>query len=303
MKESRCVIFNPAARGEKAVHFRRHLSGLRDSAFKPTTGPGAARVLAAQAVMEGFETVIAAGGDGTLNEVVNGIGDVPGGFGRTRLGVIPLGTVNVFAREMGIPPEFSKSWEIVVGGWETVIDLPQITCQTPEGECRRYFVQMAGAGLDARAVELVSWKLKKAIGPAAYLWAGLNAMLHPQPQIQVTSDGGEAQGELVIIGNGRLYGGSFALNTKADYADGILDVCVFPKVNWARLPFYAVGILTGRHERHGLTTHLQAGEIRMASGSRVAVQVDGEAIGMLPATIRTHRRTLRVLVPESRARR
>src|SRR5712691_3191908 len=99
-----CVIFNPAARGEKAKRFRRHLDDLgSDCALKLTTAAGDARRLAAEAVAEGFEIVVAAGGDGTLNEVLNGIGDAPGGFEKARLGVLPLGTVNVFARELALP--------------------------------------------------------------------------------------------------------------------------------------------------------------------------------------------------------
>src|SRR5262245_9104742 len=97
-----CVIFNPAARGEKARRFRRHLDDIAsECTFKQTAAAGDARKLAAEAVAEGFDVVVAAGGDGTLNEVLNGVGDVPDGFQRTRLGLLPLGTVNVFARELG----------------------------------------------------------------------------------------------------------------------------------------------------------------------------------------------------------
>ena len=99
-----CVIFNPSARGEKAKRFRAYLDEVRgDWALKPTTGPGAARRLATDAVLQGFQTIVAAGGDGTLNEVLNGIGDAPGGFKSARLGILPLGTINVFARELRLP--------------------------------------------------------------------------------------------------------------------------------------------------------------------------------------------------------
>src|SRR5690242_17817331 len=95
-----CVIFNPAARGEKSARFREHLGTLSaECVLKPTYAPGAGRALAAEAVREGFELIVAAGGDGTVNEVLNGLGDEPEGFARACLGVLPLGTVNVFARE------------------------------------------------------------------------------------------------------------------------------------------------------------------------------------------------------------
>src|SRR5258707_446319 len=92
-----CIIFNPAAKGEKARHFRKALDEIgAQTTLKLTTAAGDARRLAAEAVTEGFDTVVAAGGDGTVNEVLNGLGDAPNGFESARLAVLPLGTVNVF---------------------------------------------------------------------------------------------------------------------------------------------------------------------------------------------------------------
>src|SRR4051812_27646176 len=109
--KARCVVFNPTARGDKARRFRSQLDKIAtESTLKLTTRAGDARRLASEAVDEGFETIVAAGGDGTLNEVLNGIGDSRGGFEKCRLGVLPLGTVNVFAREMAIPAELEQAW-------------------------------------------------------------------------------------------------------------------------------------------------------------------------------------------------
>src|SRR5687767_7517850 len=109
MQNEGCVIFNPAARSQKASRFNQYLGQFSHCQFLSTTGAGTARTLAAQALHDGFETIIAAGGDGTVNEVLNGIGDVPGGFEKTRLAVIPLGTVNVFALEIGIPADPTRA--------------------------------------------------------------------------------------------------------------------------------------------------------------------------------------------------
>src|SRR5207253_6625397 len=118
-----CIIFNPTAKGNKARHFLEQLGGLAtDYGLKKTTCAGDARRLAAEAVREGFETIVAAGGDGTLNEVLNGIGDAPNGFEQARLGVLPLGTVNVFARELGIPIKLESAWETICRGHESRID-------------------------------------------------------------------------------------------------------------------------------------------------------------------------------------
>src|SRR5882762_3501113 len=122
-----CVIFNPAAKGEKAKRFRRYLDTIgADCALKPTTRPGGGRQLALEAVYEGYGTIVAAGGDGTMNEVLNGIGDAPDGFARARLGVLPLGTANVFARELKIPLKVERAWEVLQRGRELIIDLPRV---------------------------------------------------------------------------------------------------------------------------------------------------------------------------------
>src|SRR5262245_30714533 len=122
-----CVIFNPAARGEKAARFRDHLAALSaECILKPTFAVGSGRGLSAEAVWEGCDVLVAAGGDGTVNEALNGIGDVPDGFARARLAVMPLGTVNVFARELRMPLDFRRAWSAIKQAREAVIDLPQV---------------------------------------------------------------------------------------------------------------------------------------------------------------------------------
>ena len=119
-----CVIFNPAARGNKARRFRRYLGEMsQQCAFKATTGPGDARRFAHAAVATGYDVIVAAGGDGTVNEVLNGIADEPEGFQRARLGVLPLGTVNVFARELKIPLKLERAWQVLKRGNTTKVDL------------------------------------------------------------------------------------------------------------------------------------------------------------------------------------
>jgi hypothetical protein len=152
------VIFNPAARGNKARHFRHQLDAIGSQcALKATTAPGDARRLAAEAVGEGFDLIVAAGGDGTVNEVLNGLGDAPDGLARARLGVLPLGTVNVFARELKIPLRIERAWNVLQRGREMRIDLPRVEFSANGTRQKQYFAQLAGAGMDARAIELVDW--------------------------------------------------------------------------------------------------------------------------------------------------
>ncbi len=292
-----CVIFNPTARGEKAKTFRAFLDTLSaHCSLRPTTAPGAARTLAAQAVAEGFDTIVAAGGDGTVNEVINGMGDVPDGFSRARLGVLPLGTVNVLARELGLPLKIPAAWEIIHQGNETTIDLPMAEFMVAGKLARRYFVQLAGAGLDSRAIELVDWELKKKLGPLAYIIAGLNAMNSPRSRVTVENTGG-VSGELVLLGNGRLYGGDFVFFPKASLTDGLLDVCVFPHVTWFRLARTAVALFTGDLHQIGATVQLQSPSVKLTSADRVLLELDGDNVGELPATLSVIPKKLRVIVP------
>jgi diacylglycerol kinase (ATP) len=293
-----CVIFNPAARGDKARRFRQRFEEIGAHAkLKLTSSAGDARRLAAEAVVEGCETIIAAGGDGTLNEVLNGLGDVPDGFERARLGVLPLGTVNVFARELNIPMRLTKAWEVIQRGHETRIDLPCVDFKSGVAEQRRYFAQLAGAGLDARAVELVAWDLKKRIGPLAYIWAGLQALLAAAPMIEVQADQHSLRGGLVLIGNGRLYGGSFRVFPQADLRDGLLDVCVFPKVNWFVLARCSPQLLLSGRLPQSAVKLVQARTVTLTAVECTPTEVDGELLGHLPARFSVAPSRLRVIVP------
>ena len=292
-----CVIFNPAAKGEKARRFRRHLDEFgQQCALKLTAAAGDARRLAAEAVAAGYEIVVAAGGDGTVNEVLNGIGDASEGFERARLGVLPLGTVNVFARELGLPARLELAWRIILKGRETRIDLPTVESEANGGAKRRYFAQMAGAGLDARAVEEVQWHLKRKIGPLAYVVAGFQALRRPASQITAGAATASATGELVLIGNGQLYGGEFRLHPQADLRDGLLEICVFPRVNWFTFVRCGPKLLFCGTVPASMARRFQGESVRLTSPSPTPVQVDGELAGHLPAAFSVERSRLRVIV-------
>lgn len=293
-----CVIFNPAARGEKAAGFREHLGELASQcALKPTYAPGSGRALAAAAVQEGFETIVAAGGDGTLNEVLNGIGDAPGGFGRARLAVVPLGTVNVFAKELDLPQSFAAAWEVIQRGHERCMDLPWAE-STAEGKpARRYFAQLAGAGLDSRAIDLVDWEWKKRVGPLAYVAAGLQALAERQPRLIASGPDQGAQGELVLIGNGRFYGGRFLVFPKARLDDGLLDVTVFPRINWTVLAQAGWGMMFNDLCRTTGAVTFQTPSLSVTAAPPCGFELDGEAAGSLPARFGVEPGALRAVVP------
>jgi YegS/Rv2252/BmrU family lipid kinase len=295
-----CVIFNPAAKGDKAARFQTLLTAPgRECAVRPTAAPGDARALAAAAVREGFDCIIAAGGDGTVNEVLNGIGDAPEGFERVRLGILPLGTVNVFALELGIPAALEAAWAVAREGRETRLDLARAEFSDARGLQRRYFAQMAGAGLDARAIERVSLPLKRRVGPLAYVWAGLQAVCEHQPLIEARDDGSTASGQLVLVGNGRLYGGRFEVFPEADLRDGLLDVCVFPRADWLGLVRCGLPLLVTKRVPESAVRRFRTREVRLgcADGETAAFEVDGEWAGRTPVTFAVEPQRLRVRVP------
>jgi diacylglycerol kinase (ATP) len=293
-----CVIFNPTARGEKAKRFQSQLERAKlDFTFKPTTAAGHARTLAAQAVEEGFETIVAAGGDGTLNEVLNGIGDAPEGFSRARLGVLPLGTVNVFAKELGMPAGWRPGSEVLRAGKEIKIDLPQVEFTNGQKKEQRYFAQLAGTGLDARAIELANYELKKKLGPLAYVWAGVRAMSVRSAQVTITDGTRVERGDLVLVGNGRFYGGRYQIHPQADLSDGLLDVCVFPKINWFTVLRCAGMFFSGRPMPAGVAKCFRTKQFTLECESPTPLEVDGENIGHLPATFSISNQKLRVVMP------
>jgi YegS/Rv2252/BmrU family lipid kinase len=291
-----CVIFNPAARGNKARHFRRHLDEIGgQSALKATAAPGDARRLAANAIADGFDLIVAAGGDGTVNEVLNGIGDAPDGFESVRLGVLPLGTVNVFARELKIPLRLERAWEILRRGREIKIDLPCVEFFADGVRKKNYFAQLAGAGLDARAIELVDFSVKKKIGPLAYVIAGLKALREKKAQIKVSADGRSFSGELILVGNGKFYGGPFGIFPSADLRDGVLEVCIFPRVDFPTLFRCVPNFLARRKLPETVVRRFGAEKFELVCDSAAAFQLDGEWAGNLPATFFIERGKLRMV--------
>jgi diacylglycerol kinase (ATP) len=293
-----CIIFNPVAKGEKARQFRANLETIaRECVLKKTTAAGDARRLAAESIREGFELIVAAGGDGTLNEVLNGFGDAPEGFQRACLGVLPLGTVNVFARELKIPLAPLAAWTTLQASREIRVDLPCADFMLNGKPERRYFAQLAGAGLDARAIELVSWSLKKKIGPLAYIAAGLQALTEQRPLLTASHGTSSLTGELVLIGNGRLYGGNYEILPHADLRNGQLEVCVFPRANWLTLARCGPPLLLRGRLPERAVRRFQAAEFTLTCGSAAAFELDGELVGHLPVRFSIAREALRVRAP------
>lgn len=293
------VIFNPAAKGGRARALKPFFDRIPSVHLVPTSQPGQARLLARQAVSNGAEIVVAAGGDGTLNEVLNGIGDMPEAFSRVRLGLLPTGTINVFAKELGLPVALKAAWNVIDRGGCREVDLvrAEFTAEPSVAEAR-YCVQLAGAGLDSLAIERVEWNLKRGFGPLAYVWAGICALRRRLPEVVVEANGQTYRGKLVILGNGRYYGGKWAMFPRAELDDGKLDICVFPRISVLHLPRLVIGRLASRSLGEFLDgRYFQADSVRLWSSERIPFELDGEICGDLPARFQVVPRRLRVFAP------
>jgi YegS/Rv2252/BmrU family lipid kinase len=279
------VILNPAARGTRAAAEAErigNLPGAPDVAM--TADVGDARTLAAGAVVRGYETVVAAGGDGTINEVVNGLA----GSGVT-LGVLPVGTMNVFATELGLPGKLAEAWEVVRRGHTREIDLARANDQ--------HFVQLAGVGLDAQVVKETSFALKRNFGPLSYIFSFAQVAARKPPHLVVRCDDKMSEGCFVLIGNGRYYGGPFEFFQQARVDDGYLDALIFQKMGHLDIIRYLGNMLMGSHADLPDVTYCQAREIEVTSPEAVPVEVDGELAMELPVVFAITDRKLRVLVP------
>jgi YegS/Rv2252/BmrU family lipid kinase len=293
-----CLVFNPTARGEKARRFLAALERLRgECVLRPTERAGHAADLAAAACAEGFDTVVAAGGDGTVSEVVDGLARVPEALEHVRLGVIPLGTINVLAHELGLPRSPTAAWQTVQGGRELRIDLPRVDLTVNGQPATRHFVQLAGAGLDSRAIARVNWAWKKRVGPLAYVVAGFKALVGPQPLATAQAGGTRLAGTLILLGNGRHYGGKTRMFPDASLTDGKLDVRVFWRVTPLTLLRCGWAMLSGKPVGHRVAGSMRGEQIRVTCPEPLPVEVDGDNVGFTPAVFTLRREALRVLVP------
>ena len=278
------VILNPAARSERAKKSWKRIENFPHCTLRTTTAPGDARAVAERAVAEGFTTIVAAGGDGTVNDVVNGIA----GSDLT-LGILPVGTMNVFAAELGIPGDLDAAWAVIRAGHTRRVDLARAN--------GRYFVQLAGVGLDAQVVQETSRNFKRNFGPLSYVISAAQIAARKPPRLLVEADGVEREGSFVLIGNGRYYGGPVAVFKDARIDDGLLDVLIFKNLGYLDIARYLGTIFMGKHTDLADVEYFQTKKAAVRSDDDVPVEVDGEVISQLPITFRISSRKLRVLVP------
>ncbi len=278
------IIFNPRARSEKSRDLADLLREIAPGAeLRMTESQGGALTLAMQAAREGFRVVAAAGGDGTVNEVANGLAG-----SEAALGVLPIGTMNVFAKEHLLPEKLDEAWAVIRAGNRRDIDLLAAN--------EKHFIQLAGVGLDAQIVKETTWEWKKNLGPLSYLISAAQIAARTPPKLIVEAGGVTSEGSFVLVGNGRYYGAKIVLFPKAQVDDGLLDVLIFKNIGYLDIARYLAGVLVGRHTGMGGVEYFQVSEATVRSDCAVPVEVDGELSGELPVRFRVAGK-LRLCVP------
>jgi diacylglycerol kinase (ATP) len=284
-KRKVCIIFNPAARGGKAVSLQGELKELAGTI--PIFGAAESnsiQELAAVLTKQGYDHIIAAGGDGTINGVINGIGSAD-----VLLSVLPLGTMNVFAYELGIrSSQLKKCWEMIELGRPRTVDLALAN--------QNYFVQLAGVGLDAMTVQGTDLQMRKTIGPVSYLLSAAKVIGGPAPTLLVRfEDGSETAGCFVLVGNGRFYGGHFSLFQDAKNDDGLLDLLIFKHQSYLDIFRYLQGVLIGNHTDLPDIEYRQVASAQVMSEQSVPLELDGDVSGSTPVHFQIATRKLQVV--------
>jgi diacylglycerol kinase (ATP) len=281
------VILNPAAHSDRGKRWRARVESLaRGCTVCASSRAGDAELLARNAAREGFKKIVAAGGDGTINEVVNGLAG-----STATLGLLPIGTVNVFASELGLPiHNLQMCWNIIEGDKTRVIDLPRAN--------KKYFVQLAGVGLDAQVVKETSLALKRNFGPLSYLISAAQIAARRPPLLYLESkDAPTNEASFVLIGNGRRYGGPFPFFKQAQLDDGLLDVVAFKQVGYLEIIKYLQDVFFSSEIRLPEVEYFQTQRLRISSDQDVPVELDGEVVGNCPVEFELLEHRLRVLAP------
>ncbi len=284
------VVVNPiAGRGAAQRCLPRLEKGLRDSGLEPTVAataaPGDAEAMARDLAPD-HDLVVVVGGDGTLNEVLNGLGaDRP-------LALFPVGTGNVVAKELRLPRRIGAFCRMIAGGRERVLDVGSAS--------GRRFLAFVGAGFDALVAARMAQRRTGAIRMADYVGLVLSSLAtYDFPRITVTVDGAApvASRGFALVSNVRSYGGPFVITPAAKYDDGQLDVCVLPRASRARYAWTMLGLIARLPAALVGARHLRGRRVRLEADREVHYQVDGDPAGTLPVEIQLLERKARLVVP------
>ena len=298
------LISNPhAGRGgrRRAAQIERFCELLRareiDVEVLCTSAPHDATRLAAEAAQSGIAEVVVSGGDGTINEALQGLMNA-----RVRLGIWPAGTANVLARELQLPFDAAGAAEVIARGATRHI---YAGCATEDesGE-QRYFFLMAGIGLDASVVERVSSRLKRRVGEGAYWVSGIEHLVRWQPlPFEIEIEGEIYPATFAALGRAAHYGGDISVTPRARLGEPEFEICVVNSHSRLRfLRLLAQGMRRNEERRETESVRYVRATRARATGAGASVQVDGELIGRLPMTFEIVRPPIEVFAPRQTER-
>jgi YegS/Rv2252/BmrU family lipid kinase len=299
------LIHNPNAGGggnarrNKLDEARRILEsrGIRAD-LQETTGPGEATEIAKRATTDGRQLVIACGGDGTINEVVNGLANSQNGH-RVPLALLPAGTANVLAKELELSWDIPKAAEQLARGEVREIALGLAT-PLEQPEKARYFLSVAGAGPDGRITYAVDLELKARFGILAYWWQGAREVINYKfHHFRVTGEGQSREVSLVIVGRTKHYGGPFKITTEADLFEDQFEFLGLTTQSGLKYLSYLPTLWMGDLRKEEGVYFWKSDRLVCESidNNPIYAQVDGEPLARLPVEFRIVPRALRLLVP------
>jgi diacylglycerol kinase (ATP) len=271
------IILNPSSGRERGPdHLELLNSRLKqhfdDVAVVVTTGDGDAERAAAIAAADGCRTIFVAGGDGTVNEAVNGLA-AAGALGDVALGIVPFGTGNDFAAALGIPLETERALDVLLAGRELAVDVGDVN--------GRLFVNTSGGGFIAEVSTAVTPQLKTIAGRLAYLIGGAQALLEFEPVgASVTMEPGSMRLSRRLytfaVCNSRLIAGGRLIAPDAVIDDGLLDVCLIEAMSALEFVALARKVADGAHVEDPRVFYYQAQSVRIELERAVHVNTDGE---------------------------
>lgn len=305
MKRKRArVIYNPTS-GKEVIkrELPYILNRLEDAGYEAsayaTKKIGDATEEAKRAVEQEFDLIIAAGGDGTLNEVISGIAPLEH---RPLIGLIPVGTTNDFARAMRIPLNVAGAMDVICDGYEMPVDLGEIRSQD---DTIHYFINIAGGGIMTELSYEVPSKLKTALGQLAYYIKGFEKLPQIRPTyIELEHDHGTFKGDVMIFltSNSNSVGGFEKISPQASLNDGQFDLFILRKCNLLEFIHVTRLLLRGEHLMSPLVEHVTTSRVKMRTTETLGLNIDGEYGGECTGEMRNLYRHLTVLAPNARIR-